>query len=82
MYSASYDELVCRTSFKFTDCMLHILQHVSTHDTCHQQGIFVALIIIIHSAAWYNIQRTILQRYDNIYEDSLMMALVVCGNML
>jgi len=27
MYRASYGGLVCRTSFKFTDCMLRVFRH-------------------------------------------------------
>jgi len=47
---------VCRTTFTCTNCVLHtssIHQHVSAHHTCHQQGIFVVLIIPLSNHSLY-----------------------------
>jgi len=66
MSRASYDELICRTSLTFTECILHTLavpQHVPSYGSLYRQ-------------------RAIRRGYDYNYEDSLMIVCVVCRNML
>jgi hypothetical protein len=49
--------LIFRTNFTCTKCILNtlpILQHVSTHHTCHHQGLFVVVIVTLSSGPLCN----------------------------
>jgi len=84
MYHALYNELVCRTIFTCTNCILQtssVPQHDSAHHKCHHQTVFIALVKMLSNGPLYH-PTDHWQHYDNKYTDSLMMARVMCRNML
>jgi hypothetical protein len=52
--------------------MLSVLKHISAHHMCHHWGVFVVVFITLSIGLLYDSVN------HNSYEDSLMMACVVC----
>jgi len=52
-----YNELVCRTNFTCSNCILHtssVFQHDSAHHKCHHQRVFTAAIKMLSNGSLYH----------------------------
>jgi hypothetical protein len=56
--------------------MLSVLKHILAHHVCRHQGVFVLVFITLYNGLLYD-SGPFNSANDN-YEDSLMMACVVC----